>query len=244
MPLNPDTLPPGTHLQGGKSENAPQPAQATAATCSYNGHEWVDLGLSVKWATCNVGASSPTEYGNYYAWGEITPKSEYRVTNSVTYGKCLNCISGDATYDAARANWGAPWRMPTAEEIDELVDKCIWEWTTLDGVAGCKVTSPVNGNSIFLPAAGGCEWSPFNSQGSDVGYGASGEIGDGDVYDFFNLYCQLEREREESPAGSYWCGTSEESDSSEAYNLFFNPKCQLRDEIHRGVGYSVRPVAE
>ena len=85
-----------------------------------NGHEWVDLGLSVKWATCNVGASRPEQYGNYYAWGETTTKSEYTRDNSKTMYKNLGDISGNAQYDAARANWGGSWRMPRKAEFDEL----------------------------------------------------------------------------------------------------------------------------
>ncbi len=80
------------------------------------GHEYVDLGLSVKWATCNVGATKPEEYGNYYAWGETATKSEYTEDNSLTYGKQMRDISGNAQYDAATANWGGTWRMPTNDE--------------------------------------------------------------------------------------------------------------------------------
>ncbi len=120
-----------------------------------NGYEYVDLGLpsGLKWATCNVGASSPEEYGNYYAWGETTTKSTYTESNSTTYGVHLGDISGNRTYDAARANWGSTWRIPTEAEIQELVDNCTWEWTSQGGHYGRKVTGP-NGNSIFLPAAG------------------------------------------------------------------------------------------
>ena len=118
-----------------------------------SGHEYVDLGLSVKWATCNVGASKPEDYGNYYAWGETTTKSSYTESNSKTYGKKMSDIAGNAQYDAARANWGGNWRMPTKAEMQELIDKCNWTWTTQNGVKGYKVTGP-NGNSIFLPAAG------------------------------------------------------------------------------------------
>ena len=84
-----------------------------------NGHEYVDLGLpsGLKWATCNVGANTPEEYGNYYAWGEIVPKTDYSDENCATLGKQLSDISGNANYDAATANWGASWRMPTKEEI-------------------------------------------------------------------------------------------------------------------------------
>jgi len=127
----------------------PKPTTGTIA-----GHDWVDLGLSVKWATCNVGASSPSAYGNYYAWGETTTKSEYMADNCRTWEKNMGDISGNSQYDAARANWGGSWRMPTEEEMQELVDKCTWTWTTQGGHNGYKVTSKTNGNSIFLPAAG------------------------------------------------------------------------------------------
>ncbi len=128
-------------------------SQISRPTNSINGHDYVDLGLSVKWATCNVGASSPSDYGNYYAWGESSTKSNYWSDNSVTYGKAMVSIAGNFTYDVAKANWGDTWRMPTAEEIDELVSKCKREWITQGGHKGYKVIGP-NGNSIFLPAAG------------------------------------------------------------------------------------------
>lgn len=120
----------------------------------------VDLGLpsGLKWATCNVGAATPEDYGNYYAWGETSTKSEYTEQNSVTYGQEISDFSGNAQYDAARANWGGSWRMPTVAEMDELRDNCTWTWTSQSGVTGCKVTGP-NGNSIFLPAAGFCDGS-------------------------------------------------------------------------------------
>ncbi len=118
-----------------------------------NGHGYVDLGLSVKWATCNVGASSPSDYGDYYAWGETSTKSSYERNNCATRGKNMGSIAGDPQCDAARTNWGGTWRLPTKEEIEEIVSKCKLEWTTMDGHEGCKVTGP-NGKSIFLPAAG------------------------------------------------------------------------------------------
>lgn len=127
---------------------------ANAQSNMLNGHEYVDLGLSVKWATCNVGASSPTGYGDYYAWGEVNTKTEYTEENSLTYGKKLSNICGDTRYDVARANWGGSWRLPSASEMDELVKNCTWEWTTIDDVSGYKVISNVNSNWIFLPAAG------------------------------------------------------------------------------------------
>ena len=120
----------------------------------HNGHEYVDLGLSVKWATCNVGANSPEDYGNYYAWGETKTKTRYTESNSKTYGKIINDIKGNSKYDAARANWGSTWRLPTKAELEELEKNCTWQWITQNGVKGYKVTSKKNGNSIFLPAAG------------------------------------------------------------------------------------------
>lgn len=153
---------------------------------SRYGHDYVDLGLpsGLKWATCNVGADSPEKYGDYYAWGETVKKSSYTEDNSETCGYWkLEDFTGNAKYDAARANWGGKWRMPTAAERQELIDKCNWTWITQNGKNGYKVTGP-NSNSIFLPAAGfrygsslyfagscGYYWSslPYES-GSDYAY--------------------------------------------------------------------------
>lgn len=120
---------------------------------NYNGHEYVDLGLpsGLKWATCNVGAEAPEESGDYFSWGETAPKNSY--SNSITYDVEMEDISGNAQFDAATANWGGAWRMPTQSEMSELVIKCTREWTTVNGVEGYKFTGP-NGNSIFLPATG------------------------------------------------------------------------------------------
>ncbi len=130
-----------------------------------NGHEYVDLGLpsGLRWATCNVGANKPEEFGDHFAWGETTPKRDYTEDNSLThmiaedklYAQCIVDKNGNLTpwNDAATANWGGTWRMPTNSELEELKDKCTWTWTTQNGVEGYKVTGP-NGNSIFLPAAG------------------------------------------------------------------------------------------
>lgn len=133
-----------------KPKPAPKPTTGTE-----RGHEWVDLGLpsGVKWATCNVGAWSPWDYGYYFAWGEISTKSEYTESNSKTYNRNMGDISGNANYDAARANWGGSWRLPTKKECEELKTKCKWTWTTTGGNKGYKVVGP-NGNSIFVPAAG------------------------------------------------------------------------------------------
>lgn len=130
--------------------------------------EAVDLGLSVKWANCNIGASTPEAAGAYYAWGETEEKEAYtpftykyylgdlnedgNYYNSEEYKNIGNDISGTA-YDVVRAKWGGSWRMPTQEELEELCLKCSWEATEINGVKGNIVTGP-NGNSIFLPCTG------------------------------------------------------------------------------------------
>ncbi len=132
--------------------------------------EAIDLGLpsGILWASHNVGATKPEEYGDYFAWGETSPKTNYdwstykygsdwdELTKYCTddyYGIVDNKTILDPSDDAATANWGNGWRMPTFDEIWELFDKCTWKWTTLNGVNGLLVTGP-NGNSLFLPAAG------------------------------------------------------------------------------------------
>lgn len=163
-----------------------KPEGATVA----KGHAYVDLGLSVKWAACNVGASKPEEYGEYYAWGETKEKKNYTEGNSKTKGIDTGDISGNANYDAARANWGGAWRMPTKREMQELVDNCNWIWTKQGGVNGYKVVSKKNGNSIFLPAAGfRMSASQISSEGSYGRYWTStpyGEDANGAVYLNFN----------------------------------------------------------
>lgn len=137
-----------------------------------NGHEYVDLGLSVKWATCNVGASSPSDYGSYFAWGETSTKSEYTSENYVTYKKSMSDIAGDSRYDAVRANWGGTWRLPTKVEIEELVNRCKTKWTTYNGHKGRLVTGS-NGNSIFIPAAGWRDGSSLEYEGDFGNYWSS-----------------------------------------------------------------------
>ena len=144
----------------------------------------VDLGLSVKWATCNVGAERPEEYGDYFAWGEISPKDSYTSDNCLTYGVQMPDISGNPQYDAATANWGGAWRMPTPSEISELKENCTWEWTTLNGVNGYNVTGP-NGNSIFLPAAGYRYDTSSDGVGSYGDYWSSTPVGDGGYYAYY-----------------------------------------------------------
>ena len=156
-----------------------------------NGHEYVDLGLSVKWATCNVGANSPEDYGDYFAWGETEPKttyswSTYKYCNGTyktitkyctksSYGTVDNKTTLELSDDAAHVNWGGKWRMPTRAEQDELRDtnNCTWTWTTQNGVKGYKVTSKKNGNSIFLPAAGSRDDDYLFDAGSGGGYWSS-----------------------------------------------------------------------
>lgn len=120
-----------------------------------NGYEYIDLGLpsGLKWATCNIGATLPGEYGEYYSWGELVTKTSYDSDNCSTYGKRMNDISGDIQYDVARKEWGGTWRIPTKDEQHELIDNCTWELASQDGGVGYKVTGP-NGSYIFLPAAG------------------------------------------------------------------------------------------
>ena len=142
----------------------------TNENTSHNGYEYVDLGLSVKWATMNVGAEIPEDYGDYFAWGETAPKEVYdRSTykwcngskNTLTkyntissYGIVDNKTQLELSDDAASVNWGGSWRIPTNTEMTELREQCTWTWITQNGVNGYKVTSKSNGNSIFLPAAG------------------------------------------------------------------------------------------
>ena len=196
---------------------------------TYNGHEYVDLGLpsGLLWATCNVGANTPEEYGDYFAWGETTPKdtynwSTYRYCNG-DYGKltkyCSISIYGDNGFtdtltvlfpedDAATANWGDGWCMPTADQWRELSDNTITAWTTQNGVKGRLLTA-MNGNSLFLPAAG-CRWG--------------GELNNADS------------------SGYYWSGSLlTGSPSSVWYFNFYSGNCSVGSH-NRDNGFTVRPV--
>ncbi len=187
------------------------------STGTENGHEWVDLGLpsGLKWATCNVGASSPEKSGSYFAWGETKPKDEYTQANSLTYGKNIDDISGNVQYDVAAANWGEGWRMPTKDEMQELIDNCDWEWTKQNNVKGYKVTG-VNGNSIFIPETGVWRDNTFTSGSCDRSfYWCS--ISDGShIYESY-LY---------------------------AYHLFFDDFEVGCNIYERSYGVSIRPVIE
>ena len=201
-------------------------AEESADSGSLNGHDYVDLGLSVKWATCNVGASSPEDYGGYYAWGEIEEKDDYswntyrwcNGTEDSMTKYCTRASDGivdnksilDPEDDVAHVKWGGTWRMPTNAEQDELRNNCTWTWTTLNGVNGYQVTGP-NGNSIFLPAAG-----YRNGAG---------------VYSIGGL-------------GYYWSSSLSSNYSNYAYRLDFNDSSYDWYSYYRYYGLSVRPVSE
>lgn len=196
----------------------------TEARTYHEDHEYVDLGLSVKWATANVGESMPEKAGDYFAWGETSPKAKYDWS---TYLWCnysngaLDCLTKYNTQsdlgavdklttlsladDAANHNWGGDWRMPTAKEIAELLTQCDWEATA----TGYEVISKLNGKSIFL-SAGGC-------------------MRDEDIF---------------SPGeyGYYWSNSLVESDAKKAYLLNFNAKKPYDSSIDRSIGCFVRPV--
>ena len=206
-------------------------------TVSYSGtmtEEYVDLGLSVKWARCNLGASKPSDYGDYFAWGETEPnKAEYTwatykwkyitkytyadgQTKNIWYDAGGNFIGDNKTTleaadDAATANLGSPWYMPTGDEIQELIDNCTWTWTTQDGVKGYEVKSKKNGNSIFLPAAGRRTVSELKDAGSE---------------------------------GDYWSSSLRSAYLSSEYarDLYFDADLHKWDSDFRYSGLSVRPV--
>lgn len=136
----------------------------------------VDLGLSsgTKWASCNIGAANPEDFGGYFAWGEIEEKNEYdentykwyrwsdtrrcrelaKYCDSMVFGKVDNKWKLDLKDDVAHVKWGNNWRIPTQEQFQELKAQCKSEWIPLNGVEGRRFTSKKNGNSIFLPACG------------------------------------------------------------------------------------------
>ncbi len=195
----------------------------------YNGHEYVDLGLpsGIKWATYNVGATKPEDYGGYYAWGETEEKNDYswstykwcndsydrqtKYCTSSSYGTVDNKTTLDPEDDVAHVKWGGTWRMPTKAEQDELCNNCTWIWATQNGVNGYKVTGP-NGNSIFLPAAG-------YRDGTDLNYSGS--------------------------YGYYWPSSLYEGNSSyNACSLYFGSSGYDWSSYSRYYGHSVRPVLE
>ena len=204
--------------------------QLQAKKTIIKAHEAIDLGLpsGIKWATCNVGANSPEEYGGYYAWGETEEKSNYYwstykwcngskktmtkyCTNSY-YGTVDNKTVLDPEDDVAHVKWGGSWRMPTEAEREELWNKCSWTRTTQNGVNGYKVTGP-NGNSIFLPAAGyRFDTAVFNR----------------------------------GTSGYYWSSSLGGYSCNYAFSLYFNVDSyfDLNGYCRRYDGISVRPVSE
>ena len=183
-----------------------------------NGHEFVDLGLSVKWATMNVGADSPADVGVHYAWGGVDPMvtwvdEEFQPYKDVYFGENdanPGCIGGNVEYDIATRSWGDGWRMPTEAEFEELINECEWSKYSLNGQDGLLVEGP-NGNSIFLPAAGG----------------RSG----------LSLY-------DAGQSGRYWSSTPYEYLSGNAYYLYFSGSYYGWDYGSRDDGRSVRPVSK
>lgn len=184
---------------------------------------WVDLGLSVLWAKYNVGATSPEEYGGYYAWGETEEKSSYTWenykygttdSNGGWIGEYIGSEISGTEYDVAHVKWGGGARMPKHSEIQELGDKCSWSSSTYNGVRGANVTGP-NGNSIFLPFAGG-------RFGVELYYGG--------------YY------------GYYWSGTYFDDYGYYAYGLDFYDDVDgwyyYWGYYFRCYGHSVRPVTE
>lgn len=189
-----------------------------------NGHRYVDLGLpsGTLWATMNVGASAPEEYGDYYAWGEVEPKTTYTAGNyfdsvngsSSNFKKYHN--AGGATElelvdDAAYRNWGEGWRIPNSDQIEELFNSkyTTTEWATQNGKNGRLITSKSNGATIFLPAAGA-------------------RFGD-------NLMSA-------SYVGWYWSSSLGTLNSYNAEYLYFNENSIRGEYMERRVGRSVRPV--
>ena len=193
------------------------PLEYGETTCPDSNHpHMIDLGLpsGTKWACCNVGASTPEGYGNYYAWGETQPKSVYS-WDTYQYGSSKNNVVNigsdiaGTSYDAATANWGAPWRMPSLTQIQELLNSCTSTWTAQNGVYGRKFVGP-NGGTIFLPAAG-IRW-------------------DGELY-YAGSY------------GDYWSSTLYESSPRSACGLYFDSyDAGWYRNGYRYYGQSVRPV--
>ena len=202
-----------------RGKHPSKPSIISSPSGYENGYGYVELGLSVKWATTNVGASSPTDFGGYYAWGETRTKSKssydwsnYFDTNDS--GKSFVKYTAketnlDVSDDAAHVNWGGAWRMPTKAEQDELREKCTWTWTTQNGKKGYKVSSQSNGNSIFLPAAGQC--------------------GFGNLFDVGSV-------------GFYLTSSRDASDSAKAHILYFYQDYVVWLSDSRVFGRSVRAV--
>lgn len=127
--------------------------EKSKASGKIQGHEYVDLGLSVLWATCNIGARYPFERGEYFSWGEVDTKSNFSIENYKYEDRNIGKNISSTSYDAATKRWGENWRIPTLVEMKELINSCLWEKTTVQGCKGYKITGK-NGKFIFLPATG------------------------------------------------------------------------------------------
>ncbi len=197
-------------------------------------HEYIDLGLpsGTLWATTNIGAVSPADYGDYFSWGETQPKEEYNYStykwcdgtyNSMTkyctklnYGVVDNKTQLEPADDAATANWGSDWFMPTKEQIDELLnsDYTTWIWTTQtnskgESINGRQIVSKINGKSIFLPAAGGARDKVIDNFGA---------------------------------GGSYMSSTIDPTDPTQIFYISFKNNYYQVSRYYRSYGHSVRPV--
>jgi uncharacterized protein YjdB len=186
----------------------------------------VDLGLSVYWASCNIGASTPEEYGDYFAWGETEPKEDYswstykfgtssfgpfsKYNTKESYGPVDNKTVLDPEDDVASVKLGGKWRMPTDAEWEDLRTKCTWAWTTQNGINGQLVTAS-NGNSIFLPAAGSRDGTDLFNAGS---------------------------------TGLYWSSSLDSGNPFNAWLVRFVSGGKYRNYYDRCSGFSVRPVSE
>lgn len=203
--------------ESGKDESGKDDSNGAVAPA---GVVAVDLGLSVKWANMNVGATSAEELGGHYSWGATETLSSYYWD---TYKHCEGVygtinkynaedkkITLDATDDAATANWGKNWRTPSKKEYDELLNKCSWTWTEQKGVKGYLVVGP-NDNSIFLPAAG------FYEKDDHIGAGR---------------------------LGYYWLSDLEHDSPNYAIHTYFDDGRQSWSYGYRYFGYSVRPVSK
>ena len=195
---------------------APTVSDSSASgTTGTNSDEYVDLGLSVKWARYNVGASTPDDYGDYFAWGDISAATATAV--SPYDDEEATDFAGDATYDAATNEWGGNWKTPTKTQLEELVSDCTWTWGTYDGtsVKGFLVTGS-NGNSIFLPAAG---YVTVSSETATTSYAGT--------------------------TGYYWSSTPNTSDTDNAYFLhLYNSAYQQVSSGDKEICRSIRAVTE